>query len=189
MTRAHSRADALLVVDVQRGLVAGPRAIAGADALLARLTDLLAAARGAGVPILHLQDAGNDPDSRIPHGSRSWELALSVGDSELVIHKDRDDGFEGTALAERLADAGVRRLCVVGIQSEMCVAATARGATRRGYTVVLPRDGHATYDIPADGDAPGVPAALVSRVAEWSLGDAIVAPERTRDVVFGPCDD
>jgi hypothetical protein len=31
----------------------------------------------------------------------------------------------------------------------MCVAATARTALARGFRVVLPHDGHATYDIPA----------------------------------------
>ena len=80
--------------------------------------------------------------------------------------------------------ADVTRLCLVGIQSEMCVAATARGAMARGFTVVLPRDGHTTYDVPADGRAPAVPAAQVSRVAEWSLGDEVVAPDRLADVRF-----
>jgi hypothetical protein len=57
----------------------------------------------------------------------------------------------------------------------------------RGFTVVLPRDGHTTYDVPADGAAaPAVPAPLVSRVAEWSLGDEVIAPDRVADVAFGP---
>ncbi len=75
-------------------------------------------------------------------------------------------------------------VCLVGIQSEMCVAATARGALARGFAVVLPRDGHTTYDVPADGGAPAVPAAQVSRVAEWSLGDEVVVPDRLVDVRF-----
>lgn len=70
------------------------------------------------------------------------------------------------------------------VPSEMCVAATARGAMTRGFTVVLPRDGHTTYAVPADGAAPAVPATHVSRVAEWSLGDEVVAPD-TADVRFG----
>jgi len=78
----------------------------------------------------------------------------------------------------------VTRPCLIGIQSEMCVAATARGAMSRGLTVVLPRDGHTTYAVPADGTAPAVSAAHVSRVAEWSLGDEVVAPDRVAGVVF-----
>jgi nicotinamidase-related amidase len=101
-----------------------------------------------------------------------------------VVTKARDDGFEGTDLDALLRSRGAVRPCVVGIQSEMCVAGTARGALARGYEVVLPRDGHTTYDVPADGAAPGVPAALVARVAEWSLGDEVVTPERLAQVVF-----
>jgi nicotinamidase-related amidase len=109
---------------------------------------------------------------------------LDVGADEPVVSKQDDDGFAGTGLDSLLRSRGATRVCVIGIQSEMCVAGTARGALSRGYGVVLPRDGHTTYDVPPDDDAPAVPAALVSRVAEWSLGDEVVAPGRLADVVF-----
>lgn len=127
--------------------------------------------------MIHLQDDGAWPGSLIPRGSTDWELLLPVAEGDRVVTKPRDDGFDGTDLEAILRGAGVSRLCVVGIQSEMCVAATARGAMARGLTVLLPRDGHTTYAVPADGAALAVPAAHVSRVAEWSLGDRVVAPE------------
>jgi nicotinamidase-related amidase len=177
-------ADALVVVDVQRGLVEGSQAVGGAASFLARLASALESARAAGVPVVHVQDAGTAPGSLIPHGSAGWELVLPVADGEPVVHKEHDDGFAGTELEALLRADGVRRPCLVGIQSEMCVAATARGAMARGFTVVLPRDAHTTYDVPADGDAPAVPAAHVARVAEWSLGDEVLAPARLADVAF-----
>ena len=177
-------ADALVVVDVQRALVEGPHAVASAETFLERWRDALAAARAAGVPVVHLQDAGRDAGSLIPNGTPGWELVLDVETGESVVHKEDDDGFDGTGLDELLRSRGVTRLCLVGIQSEMCVAGTARGAMARGYEVVLPRDAHTTYDVPPDDDAPGVPAALVSRVAEWSLGDEVVAPGRLAEVAF-----
>jgi len=177
-------ADALVVVDVQRGLVEGEGAVADAASWLDRWVRALAAARSAGVPVVHLQDDGIDPGSLIRRGSSGWELVLEVAEGEPVIPKAHDDGFVGTALEDLLRVAGSTRPCLVGIQSEMCVAGTARGAMARGLTVVLPRDGHTTYDVPADGGAPPVPAAHVSRVAEWSLGDAVVAPARLADVRF-----
>lgn len=67
----------------------------------------------------------------------------------------------------------------------MCILATARTALDRGYRVVLPHDAHSTYDIPAMpeiGDV--VPAAAVSRVAEWALGDEIEIVARAADVRF-----
>lgn len=178
------RADAIVVVDVQRALVAGERAVEDAAAHLDRWAAALGAARAAGVPVVHLRDNGADPDSLIPRDSSGWELVLPVHDGEPVLDKTGDDGFEGTDLGAILRDAGVTRPCLVGIQSEMCVAATARGAMARGLTVVLPRDGHTTYDVPADGSSPGVPAAHVSRVAEWSLGEELVAPESLADIRF-----
>jgi hypothetical protein len=67
----------------------------------------------------------------------------------------------------------------------MCVAATARGALDRGYAVVLPRGGHTTYPIPGDGGSGiAVPAGLVSRVAEWSLGDTVEVPGTLDEVTW-----
>jgi len=176
-------ADALVVVDVQRALVAGEHSVGDADNYLDRWTEALESARTAGVPVIHLQDDGvHDP--LIRRGTPGWELVLPVADGEQVIGKAHDDGFDDTDLERVLLHAGVTRPCLIGIQSEMCVAATARGAMSRGLTVVLPRDGHTTHAVPADGTAPAVPAAHVSRVAEWSLGDEVVAPSRLADVRF-----
>ena len=175
--------DTLLIVDVQRELVAGEHAVSGASAFLDRLAAALAAARGGGATVIHLQDDG---DRVITHGTSGWQLALSPAPGEPVVAKKHDDGFVDTDLEQLLRASGAHRICLVGIQSEMCVAATARAAISRGFTVVLPRDGHTTYDVPADGTAPAVSAAQVSHVAEWSLGDEVIAPERVADVGFGP---
>ena len=98
--------------------------------------------------------------------------------------KEVDDGFVGTGLEALLREAGVTSLAVDGIQSEMRVAATSRGALARGFTVILARDAHSTHDMPAHGDRVAVPAAQVARVAEWSLGDDLVVVDQARHVVF-----
>lgn len=175
----------MLVVDVQRGLVEGAAAVPDADTFVAGLAAFLERARLDGVPIVHLQDEGTAPDSPIRRGTEGWELALAVGSGEVVLSKSDDDGFRGTGLHDTLQARGADRLIVVGIQSEMCVAATARGALDRGYTVVMPREGHTTYDVPDDdAGGPAVPAALVARVAEWSLGDAVELPQTLDDVTW-----
>ena len=141
------------------------------------------AARDAGAVVIQLQDVGF-ADSSVAPGTPGRELALPVGDAELVVSKTADDGFAGTGLEEALRSAGVVTLVIGGLNSEMCVAATARGALARGFSVVLPRDGHATHDIPADGAGPAVAAAQVSRVAEWSLGDEVVIVDNLAHVDF-----
>ncbi len=179
------RAEALVVVDVQRGWVSGPHAVAGGEALVPVLESAAAAARAAGAVVVHVQDVG-DEDSSVPAGSSGRELVLPVEPSDAVVPKLAGDAFAGPGLEALLRSRGVRSVVVAGLQSEMCVADTARTALRLGFAVVLPRDAHATRDIQADGAAAGVPAAQVARVAEWSLGDELVVVERVASVQFAP---
>ena len=179
-------ADALIVVDVQAAFVLGPRAVVGAEPLVENIRLLLCRARATGALVIHLQNDGADGAPDEP-GTAGWELALPVqmGDTELVVRKTKDDGFVGTGLKELLHRYDVDRLVVCGVQSEMCVGATARGALERGYRVVLPHDAHGTYDIPAvDGLAERIPAHQVARVAEWALGDEVEILAHARDVEF-----
>ena len=55
----------------------------------------------------------------------------------------------------------------------------------RGYTVIIPHDGHAIYDVPPGPEGSGgVPAHLAARAAEWSLGDGVIILPSVRDVLF-----
>ncbi|MFD5393626.1 isochorismatase family protein [Streptomyces sp. NPDC127097] len=178
--------EALLLVDLQTGFVAGDEAVPDAARVLDRSRELLSRARAAGALVVHLQNDGEPGTIDEPH-TPGWELHLPVaaGPRETVIRKTQDDGFAGTGLGALLDDAGVESLALCGVLSEMCVSATARTALARDFRVVLPHDAHATYDIPA---APGiserVPAALSSRAAEWALGDEIEIVARTAEVTF-----
>ena len=176
--------DALILVDIQVGFVTGPGAVPSAGPLLEVLADLAARARAAGALVVQLQNDGaaGTPDEP---GTPSWELYLPVGPDDVVLRKTTDDGFAGTDLGDLLTRRGARRLVVGGVMSEMCVSATARTALHRGHGVVLPHDAHATYDIPAATGISGVvPAAHVSRVAEWALGDEVEVVPRAAEVHF-----
>lgn len=177
---------ALVIVDVQKAFVTGEGSVPAGEQLVASLGEFLERARAAGVLIIHLQNDG--PSGAIDEpGQVGWELHFPTVDSnhEVVIRKVEDDGFDGTPLAELLREHGVRRIAVGGVMSEMCVLATARAALVRGLGVVMPHDGHATYDIgPAPGATEGVPAAMASRVAEWALGDEVEIVAHATDVTF-----
>ncbi|MES4902435.1 MULTISPECIES: isochorismatase family protein [unclassified Streptomyces] len=186
MTTPVPPTQALIVVDVQSAFVSGPSAVPDAPRMLERVTDLTARARAAGALVVHLQNDGPAGAADEPM-TPGWELRLPVheGQREVVIRKSEDDGFEDTPLGELLTGMGIRALAVCGVMSEMCVSATARTALALGYRVVLPHDAHATYDIPAAaGISDVVPAAMVSRVAEWALGDEIEIVPRAADVTF-----
>ena len=162
--------QALIVVDMQRGVLAD---LPSASALIARIGSAVSRALAAGALVVQLQNDGA-PGSVDEPGTPGWALALPGG---TVVRKTTDDGFAGTGLDSRLA--GMRRVALCGVLSEMCVSATARSALARGYEVVLPHDGHGTYDLD------DIPAAVVARVAEHALGDEPVLVPYAAGLTFG----
>lgn len=140
--------SALLVIDVQRGLFdAAPRP-EDADAVLARINALAAAARQAGAPVIFIQH--ERPGSPLAHGSPGWELEqnLKVEAGDLIVAKTTPDSFLRTDLAAKLEAAGAKRLVVCGYASEYCVDTTTRRAAGLGYAVDLVADTHTTHDKP-----------------------------------------
>lgn len=177
-------ADALIVVDVQRGFVEGEKAVPGRLRLLEAVGSMLGRARAAGAPVVFLQNDGAIGAVDEP-STPGWELHFPPRIGEHVLRKREDDGFEGTALQAILGSYGIETVGICGLLSEMCLAATARAAMRRGYRVILPHDAHATYDVPAGpGGSEPVPAHMAARAAEWSLGDEIVILPAARDLNF-----
>jgi nicotinamidase-related amidase len=168
MERGSPLVSALLVIDAQMNLLDGPSAVPSASRTTARIAELLAAARDAGALVVHLQNDGR-PGARDEPGSPGWAIhpAVEPRPDEPLLRKSGDDGFEGTDLDALLRQAGVHRLAVAGLLSEMCVSATIRAAFARGFEVVLVRGAHATYDLEE------IPAEVVSRVAEHALGDQL----------------
>jgi nicotinamidase-related amidase len=166
--------QALVVVDMQRGLLIGPQAVPGAAALTDRVEELIDRATAAGAVVVQLQNDGAPGQVDEP-GEPGWELALTGGTE---VRKFTDDGFADTSLGALLTEQGVHRVAVCGVLSEMCVSATARSALARGLGVVLPHDRHSTYDLD------DIPAAVVARVAEHALGDQPERVAATTDVVF-----
>ena len=179
----HPPADALLVVDVQNAFVEGPSAVPGHATLRAMVEVLLDKARSAWTPVIFLQNDG--PTGALDEPLQAgWKLHFPPLSGEMVIRKTEDDGFDGTDLDAILTAFGAKNLVICGVLSEMCVAAAARAALERGYGVLLPHDAHATYDVPAGPGSQGVPAALASRAAEWSLGDEVRICASAREVRF-----
>ncbi|MFF8644167.1 cysteine hydrolase family protein [Streptomyces sp. NPDC015345] len=183
---APAPVQALIVVDMQSAFVDGDGAVPDARRLLDRVRALMARARDSGALVVQLQNDG-EPGAPDEPGTPGWRIHLpaDADRAEPVMRKTADDGFEETGLEELLREAGVTDLAVCGVMSEMCVSATARTALELGFRVVLPHDAHATYDIPAaERISDVVPAAVVSRVAEWALGDEVEIVAGARDVGF-----
>ena len=142
MTTLSDRPNtALVVIDVQKGVVAGAYQ---RDAVIGRIGTLVERAREGGVPIVWVQHS----DEQLEKGSVAWEYVpeLARRESEPLVHKTYGDAFEATDLEQVLAGARVGRLVVTGAQSDACIRSTIHGAFVRGYDVTLVGDAHTTED-------------------------------------------
>ncbi|WP_439501237.1 isochorismatase family protein [Aminobacter ciceronei] len=177
-------AQALIVVDVQSAFVSGTDAVPGHKRLLSAVATLLENARASGVAVIFIQNDGPAGAVDEPH-TPGWQLHFTPWPGEHVVRKELDDAFDGTSLNDLLSVSGIETIAFCGMLSEMCLAATARTAMALGYGVILPHDGHATYDVPpGPGGSEGVPAHLAARAAEWSLGDEVTIVASAGDVKF-----
>ena len=142
MTTLENRPNtALMVIDVQNGVVAGN---VGRDAVVANIVGLVDRARAEDVPVVWVQHS----DGGLEKGSDEWRIVpeLQPSDIEPLIHKNYGDAFEATDLEEVLAGLGVGRLIVSGAQTDACIRSTLHGAFARGYDATLVSDAHTTED-------------------------------------------
>jgi len=140
---------ALLVIDVQNGVVANAH---NRDGVIANINTLVDKARADNVPVVWVQHS----DDQLPRDSESWQYVpeLVRRDSEPLVHKSYGDSFEGTQLEAVLADGGVGRLIVTGAQTDACIRSTLHGAFVRGYDVTLVGDAHTTENLSEYGAPP-----------------------------------
>jgi nicotinamidase-related amidase len=175
MTTLQNRPNtALLVIDVQNGVVGGAHE---RDAVVANVAGLVEKARGERVPVVWVQHS----DAGLTRGSDDWQIVpeLARDDAEPLVEKHYGDSFEDTTLETVLAGLGVGRLVVVGAQTDMCIRSTLHGAFVRGYDATLVSDAHTTEDLTAWG-APSPDLVIAHTNMYW--GDQS-APGRTAGTV------
>ena len=166
--------DALLVVDVQNDFCAGGRlAVDDADQIIPLLNRLIEAARRGGATIVasrdwhppnhvSFQDQGGTwplhcvqdsagaafhPDLQLPEDA--WEVRKGASPD-----RDQYSALDGTGLATRLKEAGIRRVWVGGLALDVCVRATALDAMKAGFETHLLLDATRAVNLdPGDGRA------------------------------------
>lgn len=150
--------SALLVVDFMQGYTTpgSPLYAPGVVEAVARMPELLAAAREACVPVIHtniLYQAPDQYDGGIwvkkapvmramvpgnPYAAFCEEVAPS--DNELVMTKQYASAFFGTSLASTLMALGVDTLILTGCSTSGCIRATAVDGVQHGFRVMVVRD-------------------------------------------------
>jgi nicotinamidase-related amidase len=146
----------LLVIDVQRGILAIPglarkREIDQAlDETVARIAGLVERARAASVRVIYIQHDGSS-GHRLEPQSSGWPLRSEVAPQpgESVIHKRACDAFFETTLDAELAAAHIKQVVICGCMTQYCIDTTVRRAVSLGYDAVLAADGHTTADMGA----------------------------------------
>jgi nicotinamidase-related amidase len=183
MTTLENRPNtALLVIDVQNGVVAGNHE---RDAVVANVGSLVEKARREEIPVVWVQHS----DEGLAKGSDSWRIVpeLTPDAAEPRVEKNYGDSFEDTSLEAILSSLGVGRLFVVGAQTDACIRSTLHGAFARGYDATLVSDAHTTEDQTAWG-APPPDKVIAHTNLYWTYQ---TAPGRkagtvaTKDVDFG----
>ena len=150
MTTLENRPNtALLVIDVQNGVVEGAHQ---RDAVVANIASLVDKARGEAVPVVWVQHS----DDGLERESDAWRIVpeLEPDGAEPLIEKHYGDSFEDTDLESVLSGLGVGRLVVTGAQTDACVRSTLHGAFVRGYDTTLVTDAHTTEDLSEWGAPP-----------------------------------
>jgi nicotinamidase-related amidase len=175
MTTLQNRPNtALLVIDVQNGVVTGAHE---RDTVVANIAGLVEKARGEEVPVVWVQHS----DAELVRDSDDWQIVaeLTPGDTEPRVDKSYGDSFEDTTLETVLAGLGVGRLIVTGAESDACIRSTIHGAFTRGYDTTLVSDAHTTGDKSSWG-APPPEAVIAHTNLYWTYH---AAPGRTAGTV------
>jgi len=144
----------LVIIDAQNEYVSGKLPLAGVAEAILGTSRLLAAARAAGTPVIHVvqHSAPGRPvfDPRTSLSEIVPELTPISG--EPVIVKRLPNAFAGTTLQSLLAEIsgaqGRTSILLAGFMTHMCISATARAALDLGIPATVVACATATRDLP-----------------------------------------
>jgi nicotinamidase-related amidase len=172
---------ALVVIDLQKGIVGLPTAHPAAD-IVERASQLASAFRRHGRPVVLVNVAGVAPGRTDAPGRGTlppdWsqlvpELNAQPGDHRVT--KMQWGAFLGTSLDQFLRRRGVTQIVLAGISTSIGVESTARAAYELGYNVVLAID--AMTDLDADAHRNSI-TKIFPRLGEVTTTSAVLAALR-----------
>lgn len=149
---------ALLAIDLQNEYRPGAAwPCVDYDAVLARTAELLAGARAAHVPVIHVQ-AWVTPEARTGYALQEETIApqhrsaiaesaaadicaeVAPASGDLIHHKIWPSAFRETDLATKLRALGVEDLLIAGVLTDSCVTGTVFDAVYSGFRCWIVKD-------------------------------------------------
>lgn len=156
MLTLDPRSTALILIDLQAGIVPRAKAPRSGEEVVAASKTLAARFRAAGAPVVLVHvgfTAGALPSQKVdrpglpPEGTPP-EFSAFVPDlraaGDLVVLKHHWGAFTGTDLDLQLRRRGCRTVVIGGIATNMGVESTARSAWELSYDVVIAEDATAS---------------------------------------------
>jgi len=165
-TMSNSMRRALIVIDVQNDYIGGnlPIEFPPVEQSLANIGRAMDAAKGAGVPVVVVQNIlpeGMPIMARGTHGAELHESIVERGWDHYVL-KDQPSSFAGTGLEEWLRANGIGTITVAGYMTHNCDMSTVVQGVHLGFTVELLSD--ATGSLPYANRAGNATAEEIHRV-------------------------
>jgi nicotinamidase-related amidase len=177
---------ALVVIDLQAGILARPVAPHVSADVLERSAKMCEHFRAVGAQIVlvrvsfaadgsdALSQPCDEPMARArPEGWDVLSPALGSGPRDIHITKRQWGAFYGTELDLQLRRRGITTLVMCGISTNIGVESTARDAWERGYAIVFAEDAMASFDAAAHAFAVKNIFVRLGRVR--STGDVLAA--------------
>ena len=150
MSISKTDRPALILIDIQKGFDnleywGGQRNNQNAENNAGELLKLW---RENNLPIFHIKHCSLKPTSMLNEANDGNEFKdiVKPTDEETIIKKNVNSAFIGTDLKERLDNAKISKLVIVGLTTDHCVSTTTRMAGNFGYDTFLVSDATATFN-------------------------------------------
>jgi nicotinamidase-related amidase len=147
-----AKTTALVLIDLQKGVLAMPVVPSPAATIYERSMQLVPRFRSAGSPVVWVRvsfahDFADAPRAKVDlpnnYGAlpRGWdEFPHPLDPADVVVTKHQWGAFYGTDLDLQLRRRGIRTIVLGGIATSIGVESTARSAWEHGYELVICED-------------------------------------------------
>ncbi|MFE5175717.1 hydrolase [Streptomyces sp. NPDC056634] len=154
---------ALVVIDLQKGIVGAPTTPYTGTEVVARSVELADAFRSHGLPVVLVRVSAaadgadavpgrNETQGRTGARPEGWDVIvdeLSGHPEDITVTKRNWGAFFGTDLDLQLRRRGITQVVMTGVATSIGVESSARAAHEHGYHVTLATDAMTDLDVEA----------------------------------------
>jgi nicotinamidase-related amidase len=156
--RIDARSTALVVIDLQQGIVAREWAPYPASQVVANGRRLAEAFRARGGAVVYVRVLVNELLSlpadvpgrpanspMLPESASQIVAEAGMREGDILVSKRQWGAFYGTDLDQQLRRRGIRRIAMAGIATNIGVESTARAAYDQGFELLFAEDAMASF--------------------------------------------